>query len=76
MVVKSGLGLAGMGLAIGIVLAGFATRLLASALHGVDRARPDHVRRGDGRAARRGDGRVLPAGAPCHARRSDARTAN
>jgi putative ABC transport system permease protein len=36
MVVKSGLALAGIGLAVGIVLAVFATRLLASALHGVD----------------------------------------
>jgi predicted permease len=36
MVVKNGLALAGIGLAVGIVLAGFATRLLASTLHGVD----------------------------------------
>jgi putative ABC transport system permease protein len=36
MVVKSGLALAGIGLTVGIVLAVFATRLLASALHGVD----------------------------------------
>jgi putative ABC transport system permease protein len=36
MVVRSGMALAGIGLAVGIVMAGFATRILATALHGID----------------------------------------
>ena len=36
MVVRSGLALAGIGLAVGIVMAALAARLLATALHGID----------------------------------------
>jgi predicted permease len=36
MVVRSGLALAGIGLAVGVVMAAFVARLLATALHGID----------------------------------------
>jgi putative ABC transport system permease protein len=36
MVVRRGLALAGIGLAVGVVMAAFAARLLATALHGID----------------------------------------
>jgi ABC-type antimicrobial peptide transport system permease subunit len=36
MVVRRGLALAGIGLAVGVVMAAFVGRLLATALHGID----------------------------------------
>ena len=64
MVVRQGVLLAAIGIAVGLAVAVAVTRIMSSLLFETKRDGSDHVRRGIGRPARGGGDRELPAGAP------------